>query len=428
MVKYHAPRHGSLGFRRKRARRIYPNIISWPKTDRVGILGYPVYKVGMVSVLEKNLLVSERAMWHGIERVVAATVLEAPPLRVLALRAYTADPYGLKVLNEVWTPYWSTYEKKYLKRKFPIPKKPITVLRDEAEKKIGSIEDAIDEGKVDEIRAIVRTSPNLTTLGKKKPEVLEIKIGGENREAFKWGMEKLGRFVRIFEVFEPGTFVDVIGVTKGKGFASVIKRFGVKLLPEKFKKGHRKVGSLGPWTPARIMWTVPRPGQLGFFRRTEFNKQIVALIPHWYNIRYNFSDELSEGQEPYELGRMDTLRLKDLSNVAPEVKSAIIEKLGLKPKRKEAVEPEVESYALKMTPSGGWPHYGIIQNDVVIIRGSCQGPPKRLLVLRYAVRSQVLRKDVDIISIYYGRELLLSREDIASVFELANFIPQIQFS
>lgn len=426
MVKYHAPRHGSLGFRRKRARRIYPNVISWPRIDKVGILGYPAYKVGMISVLEKNVLVSESAMWYGIERTVAATVLEAPPIRILALRAYAASPYGFKTLSEVWTPYWSTYEMKYLRRKVPLPKKPVSVLKEEAEKNAKFIEDAIERGEVTEIRAIVRTSPNLTKIGKKKPEVLEIKIGGEPHEAFNWGLEKLGRFIRVFDVFEPGMLVDAIGVTKGKGFASVIKRFGVKLLPEKFKKGYRKVGSLGPWTPARIMWTVPRPGQLGFFRRTEFNKQIIALIPHWYNIRYHFSDSLAEGQEPYEIERISVLKFKELSNISPEVRDAIMERLDLKLKKKEAVEPEIESYALKMTPSGGWPHYGVIQNDVIILRGSCQGPPKRLLVLRFPVRSQVLKKDVDIISIYYGRELLLDRKDIASAFELVSVLPQIQ--
>ncbi len=425
MVKYHAPRRGSLGFRRKRARRIYPHIFSWPEVDRATLLGYPAYKVGMVSILERNLLVGERALWYNLERVVAATVLEAPPIRILGLRSYTADPYGLKAFTEVWTPYFSKYEQKYLRRKLPLPNKSIKDLEESMEEKIKLIEDAIDDGKIEEIRAIVRTSPNLTTIGKKKPEVLEIKIGGRPKEAFKWGLKRLGKFVRVFDVFEPGMFTDTIGVTKGKGFAGVVKRFGVTLLPPKSKKGRRKIGTLGPWTPGRIMWTVPRPGQLGFFRRTEFNKQIMALIPHWYKIRYNFPGEVSEDSEPYELERIDALKLGELKGIDDETKNAIIEKLDLKAKEKEK-EVEIRSFALMVNPKGGWPHYGVIKNDIIILRGSCQGPPKRLIFLRYPVRPKALKKDINLLSVYYGRELLLGSEDLSRVFGLISFLPKIQ--
>ena len=422
MVKYHAPRRGSLGFRRKRARRIYPQISSWPEVDKVTLLGYPAYKVGMVSVQERNLLVSERAMWYNLERVVAATVLEAPPIRIIGLRAYSLDPYGLKSLTEVWTPYFSRYERKYLKKKLPLPNKSVQDLKEEMERKIKMIEEAIDNGKVEEIRAIVRTSPNLTTIGKKKPEVLEIKIGGDPKEAFKWGLEKLGKFVRVFDVFEPGMFVDTIAVTKGKGFAGVVKRFGVTLLPPKSKKGRRRIGTLGPWTPGRIMWTVPRPGQLGFFRRTEFNKQIMAIVPYWYKMEYRFDAKDVEEAEPYELERIEAFKLKDLK-VDEETREEIITKLDLKSKDKE---PEMTSPALKINPKGGWPHYGVIRNDVIVLRGSCQGPPKRLVFLRYPIRPKALRKDVNLLSIYYGRELLLSSDDLSQIFELIPYLSKIQ--
>jgi len=117
MVKYHAPRRGSLAFRRKRAKRIYPHIYTWPKVDRVGLLGFPAYKVGMLTVQERNLLVGKRAMWYGLVRTVAATVLEAPPVRILGVRVYCDDGYGKKAVTGVWTPYFSKFERRYLRRK-----------------------------------------------------------------------------------------------------------------------------------------------------------------------------------------------------------------------------------------------------------------------------------------------------------------------
>ena len=71
--------------------------------------------------------------------------------------------------------------------------------------------------------------------------------------------------------------VDVIGVTKGKGFSGVLKRFGVRHLQKKSHRGFRKVGCIGAWHPARIMYTVARAGQLGYHHRTELNKKIYRI-------------------------------------------------------------------------------------------------------------------------------------------------------
>jgi len=68
-----------------------------------------------------------------------------------------------------------------------------------------------------------------------------------------------------------------LGVTKGKGFQGVIKRFGVKHLQKKSHRGYRKVGCVGAWHPSRIRWSVPRAGQLGYHHRTEMNKKIYRI-------------------------------------------------------------------------------------------------------------------------------------------------------
>ena len=56
----------------------------------------------------------------------------------------------------------------------------------------------------------------------------------------------------------------------------VIKRFGVKMGRPKAKK-RRVVGSISPWTPATVMFTVARPGQMGYHTRTEYNKKILII-------------------------------------------------------------------------------------------------------------------------------------------------------
>ena len=71
--------------------------------------------------------------------------------------------------------------------------------------------------------------------------------------------------------------VDVIGVTRGKGFSGVLKRFGVRHLQKKSHRGFRKVGCIGAWHPARISYTVARAGQLGYHHRTELNKKIYRI-------------------------------------------------------------------------------------------------------------------------------------------------------
>jgi len=398
MVKYHAPKRGSLAFRRKRAKRIYPHVSTWPDVVQVRLLGYPAYKVGMISVYEKNVLVSERAMWYGLERVVAATVLEAPPIRIIGMRFYGVDGYDLKTIDEIWCPNFGKFERRYLQRKFPLPKKSYEEAKKILEEKTAKIQELIDKGEIREIRAIVRTCPELTTIGKKKPEVLEIKVSGEIKEAYEWCNQHLGKFIRIRDVFEPGMFIDVIGVTKGKGFQGVVKRFGVKLLPPKSKKGYRRLGTLGPWTPGRIMWTVPRPGQLGYFRRTEYNKQILTLVPSEYEFKYGKSKE----EEPY------TIMIKD--------KIVIKKKEG-----EEEKQVTLDNIAQKLNPKGGWPHYGIIKNDAIILRGSCQGPPKRMVILRWPVRAGKLKTDVDLRAIYYGREKIFDKDVIESIFEVLQY-------
>ncbi|MEM4717830.1 MAG: 50S ribosomal protein L3 [Desulfurococcaceae archaeon] len=368
--KLSAPRHGSLGVRpRKRAEDLTPRIKSWPEkswfdillekhgADVVGkrivskpiLLAYPVYKAGMTHAI----MIEDRphTPFTGKEVFTPVTVLDAPPVVILGIRTYTRDYQGyLKTIGEVWVNpidavlkasemytsniLWSLKPeevvRKYLYglRKLnhglvkPDPSdnygfKFIVETSEEDYKKVFS-------GDIVDVRAIVSTIPVLSGIGKKKPEILEVKIHGKNiDERVEYAKKILGSYLTPQDVFVEGQFVDIIGVTKGHGFQGVIKRFGVKELPRwhKHRKGSRKVGTRGP-AFTYSMSEVPQAGQMGFHRRTEYNKRII--------------------------------------------------KLGLN--------------GLEVVTKGGFLNYGLIYGPYIIVKGSLIGPEKRLLVLRHPIR------------------------------------------
>ena len=127
-----------------------------------------------------------------------------------------------------------------------------------------------------EIRLIGCLQPWLTGIGKKKPEIAEIFLNGGMEKQLGFAEKFLGKELMAKDVFGESDFLDVCATTKGKGFTGVVKRFGVKLQTRKGKK-ERIVGSIGPWHPANVMWTVARAGQLGYQKRTEYNKKLLNI-------------------------------------------------------------------------------------------------------------------------------------------------------
>jgi large subunit ribosomal protein L3 len=312
--KKKAPRRGSLMYYpRVRARRITGRIRTWPKvTGPPRLLGFAGYKVGTTHVV----LIENRpkSPLYGKEVIREVTIVEVPPIFVYGIRAYIKTVKGLKTFTEVL----HTSLPKYAERTVSIPKKT------DFSENIRKIEENLD--KINEIRILALTQPHKSGLRKKTPEVLEIAIGGDNIKAiYEYAKSLLGKEVRAKEFFSEGLLVDVTAVTKGKGFAGVVKRFGVKVLPKwhKHRKGHRVVGAISTGHPT-MLFTVPRPGKMGFHQRTEYNKLILKV-----------------GENPSEI------------NVA-----------------------------------GGYLHYGLVRGDYVVIAGTIPGPPKRLIRFRLAIRAK----------------------------------------
>jgi len=90
---------------------------------------------------------------------------------------------------------------------------------------------------------------------------------------------ELKQEIKVEEMFQPGDRVDVTGISKGKGFAGVIKRFGNRRGKETHgSMYHRRVGSMGANTnPARVFKGKKLPGHMGVERVTVQNLDVVKV-------------------------------------------------------------------------------------------------------------------------------------------------------
>jgi len=314
--KKHAPKRGSLAFSpRKRAKSLVPTIRTWPdvEIDKPILLGFGGYKAGMTGVLYVEN--DPHSLDYGKEVHTAATVIETPPLLAIGVVAYSVDPVGnrLRAFKTVLSDDLPNFIER---RMYPLPKGG-------AKRSIEEVESKLDE--IVKLRLLMSTQPSLAGIHKKKPEIFEVEIGGKVsvEDKLNYAREVLGKEVKVTEVLKPGDVIDVVAVTKGKGFQGPVKRWGIKILPPKSRKTKRKAGALGPWKPSAVMWTVPMAGQTGFHRRTLYHLKVLDV-------------------KTVEDGRAVT---------------------GIP-----------------------FPHYGVLKNSYVIVKGSVPGPTKRFVILRHTVR------------------------------------------
>ena len=90
---------------------------------------------------------------------------------------------------------------------------------------------------------------------------------------------KVGDVVTV-TTFTEGQLVDVIGVTKGKGFQGVVKRWRVAGGPAAHgSMFHRRIGSIGMrQTPGRVWKNQAMPGHMGSEARTVQNLRVVKIL------------------------------------------------------------------------------------------------------------------------------------------------------
>jgi large subunit ribosomal protein L3 len=100
---------------------------------------------------------------------------------------------------------------------------------------------------------------------------------------FEPGHQKVfGDILRV-DIFEEGEYIDVVGISKGKGFQGVVKRHHFKGVGEATHGQHNRLrapGSVGAssW-PSRVMKGLRMAGRMGGNRVKVINLQILKIIP-----------------------------------------------------------------------------------------------------------------------------------------------------
>jgi large subunit ribosomal protein L3 len=93
---------------------------------------------------------------------------------------------------------------------------------------------------------------------------------------------QVGQEVNVTDVFQDGELVDVIGVSRGRGFAGGVRRWGFAGGPKTHgsRGWHRRIGSIGNRTyPGEVKPGKKMPGQYGNEQVTVRNLKIVKIIP-----------------------------------------------------------------------------------------------------------------------------------------------------
>ncbi|KLU59703.1 50S ribosomal protein L3 [Peptococcaceae bacterium CEB3] len=100
----------------------------------------------------------------------------------------------------------------------------------------------------------------------------EFKVSADDLERYQLGQEIKA------DVFQSGDKIDVVGMSRGKGFEGMIKRHGARRGPMKHgSKYHHRTGSLGAKGPARVFKGRKLPGRMGGDRVTVQNLEIVRV-------------------------------------------------------------------------------------------------------------------------------------------------------
>merc|ERR1711974_298363 len=363
--KFEAPRHGSKGFLpKKRSKSHKGKCKAFPKDDPskpVHLTCFMGYKAGMTHIVREvdrpGSKVNKKEVVEGV------TILETPPMMSVGVVGYIETPRGLRALKTVWAEHIGEeckrrFYKNWSKSKKKAFTKSCTKWADDLGKK--EIEKDLNQIKkyCSTVRVIVHTQMKLLRRRQKKAHIMEVQLnGGSIADKVNWAREHFEKEVPVGQVFEQDEVLDIIGVTKGHGFKGVTSRWHTKKLPRKTHKGLRKVACIGAWHPSRIQFTVPRAGQKGYHHRTEINKKI-------YDIR-------------------DGFHTKD----------------GKLVQNNAATDYDLADKSIN--PMGGFPHYGLVKQDFIMIKGCCIGPKKRCITLRKSLMVHTKRKALEKINLKF---------------------------
>merc|ERR1712039_252946 len=198
---------------------------------------------------------------------------------------------------------------------------------------------------------IAHTQVKKLKIGQKKAHLMEIQVnGGDVAAKVDFANQLFEKEMPVDSIFSENEMLDVIGVSKGHGYEGVVTRWGCSRLPRKTHRGLRKVACIGAWHPAKVQFSVARAGQNGYHHRTEMNKKV------------------------YKLGK------GGVENNATT---------------------EFDLTEKSITPVGGFPHYGQVREDYMLLKGNIVGPKKRVITLRKSLFEQTKRNAVEEVTLKF---------------------------
>ena len=303
-------RKGSLEFwPHRRAHKQTPRMRSWPSAAEPSFLGFAAFKVGMTHVA---MIDDSDSPAKGSEISRAATLLEIPEIHVYGIRTYTKKYEYIEPATD--------YVDQNLAKKLNMKNVKNTI------DKMPDPSDFVD------VKALVFIDPVNLGIANKRIKRMEVAVGGKSvKEKADFIKGWIGKTVKVTDILGVGDYIDVKTISTGKGWAGVVKRFGVATQGRKATGKRRHLGVMGAWHPAKVLYTVPHSGHMGYNYRTELNKRIL--------------------------------------------------KIGSANDTKE------------VNVKGGFLNYGVIKTDYIMIDGSIPGPSKRFVRIRKALRNTHAKKE-----------------------------------
>ena len=181
MGRKHHPRRGSLQFwPHKRSKKHCARVRTWATVKENKLLGFLGYKVGMTHLLVKdnnpNSHLKDRDIFTPV------TVIECPPMKVYSIRYYLEnEDNDQEIVSEVF----SKKVDKELKRKITASKK-----------------DNKAPEKFDRVTATVYSQVSKTGIGKKKPDLIEVGIGGNDLQVLsEYALTLLDKEIKILDIY-----------------------------------------------------------------------------------------------------------------------------------------------------------------------------------------------------------------------------------
>ena len=348
--KFEHPRQGHLGYLpKRRTKHTKGKIRHFPKDDAskpVHLTAFMGYKAGMTHIV-RGMEKKEGRKTIKKDVVEAVTVVETPPMTIVGMVGYIDTPRGLRALSTVWAQKLPDgvirrfYKNYYVSKKRAFQNYAKKYTEDKDSKKHPSRDINRIKKYCSVVRVLAATQIEKCKFRQKKAHLMEIQVnGGSIEKKVDWASSKFENEVTVGEVFSNNEMIDTISITRGKGTQGVIKRFGVARLPRKTRRGLRKVACIGAWHPSAVKWTVARTGNLGYFHRTHINQKL------------------------YRVGQG---AIRGVDNNA---------------------STEADAHVKNITPIGGFPHYGIVNEDFLLVKGGICGPRKRQITIRKTLLPQ----------------------------------------